>query len=465
MNKKISSFLDNVCIHINCKSVHKDIREELAEHINELQKENINGGYDEKTALDMAIAAMGSTDEIGINLNKQHKPQTEWLLLALTLLIAAFGGMIIYISSRFEGFHVVNFENYLITSAIGFVILIAVMFFDYTKLLKCSFHLYWGLVFVMIIGRFFCTDILNGNPSIALGGFSFTLEQLLQLFVIPIAGFLCKYKNGGWFEIIKLLGLAFLPFAVVMIYPSLANALIFTACFIILLTVAICKKHFKGKITKYLVTLYGIGTTFLCGVFVTMPEYARHRLFVFITGGDPMSDGWQISMAKNWIAVSQFFGKTSETVRGMQFESSMPNSASEYVLVNMIVNLGWIVAIALMIAVAIFIIRLFCTVKKAKISFGYYLSLAACITLSLKFVISILLNFNLFPTLGIGFPLVSYGGTDYAVTMVLIGIVLSVWRRNNLISYKNEKIPNVVSSKRMISFTDGKLVIDLNVWR
>jgi len=330
-----------------------------------------------------------------------------------------------YISSNFESFRAVKLENYLITSAIGFVILIAVMFIDYTKVLKYSFPLYWSLVFVMIIGRLFCAE-LNGRPFITLGGFSVSLEQLLQLFVIPIAGILCKYKNGSWLEIIKLLGFAFVPFVVVMIYPSIANALIFTACFIILITIAICKKHFNGKTTKYLVTLYAIGIAFLCGVFVTMPEYARQKLFVYITGGDPLGDGWQISMARKWLSVSRIFGKTPEIVSGMPFEMMVPASTGEYVLVNIIANLGWFVAIALIIAVAIFMIRLFGTTKKVKSSFGYYLSLAACITLSLKFLISILLNFNLFPTLGIGFPLVSYGGTDYAVTMLLIGIVLSV---------------------------------------
>ena len=62
-------------------------------------------------------------------------------------------------------------------------------------------------------------------------------------------------------------------------------------------------------------------------------------------------------------------------------------------------------------------------------------------------------------------PFVSYGGSGYIVCMALVGIILSVWRRNNLISYKTEENATITSSKNLISFTDGKLVIDFNAWK
>ena len=96
MNKKIKSFLDDVCIHINCKTVHKGIREEFSEYINELKEENISSGCDAEKALDLAISAMGSTDEMGIKLNRQHKSQTEWSLLILTALITVIGGVVMF---------------------------------------------------------------------------------------------------------------------------------------------------------------------------------------------------------------------------------------------------------------------------------------------------------------------------------------------------------------------------------
>ena len=52
-----------------------------ATHINDLKDEYIKQGYDEEKALESAVLAMGNCDEIGIRLNKQHKPQAEWSFL------------------------------------------------------------------------------------------------------------------------------------------------------------------------------------------------------------------------------------------------------------------------------------------------------------------------------------------------------------------------------------------------
>lgn len=88
----------------------------------------------------------------------------------------------------------------------------------------------------------------------------------------------------------------------------------------------------------------------------------------------------------------------------------------------------------------------------------------ACIIISAQFLISILINFNLFPLMGINMPFVSYSGTGYVINMALIGIVLSVWRRNNLISNKDNGL-TIPSGKDIISYQDGKLIIDLKAWR
>ena len=36
---KINAFLDQICLHISCKAVHSEVRQELSEHIDELNRE------------------------------------------------------------------------------------------------------------------------------------------------------------------------------------------------------------------------------------------------------------------------------------------------------------------------------------------------------------------------------------------------------------------------------------------
>jgi len=102
MNKKLSTFLNDVCTCIHCQTVHEDIRQELVCHIEDLKCEYIEQGYNDVKALDMAIIAMGDIKEIGNSLNRQHKPQTEWTLIGLTSIIAVIGAIIMYTSSKSE---------------------------------------------------------------------------------------------------------------------------------------------------------------------------------------------------------------------------------------------------------------------------------------------------------------------------------------------------------------------------
>lgn len=180
---------------------------------------------------------------------------------------------------------------------------------------------------------------------------------------------------------------------------------------------------------------------------------------------DPQGSGFVQVMADKWLSVSEIFGATKATVESYSINEILPRATTDYVLVNIIATLGWAVGIALIAAVAALIIRLLFTTRKIKDSFGFYVSLSACMVLTVKFISSILINFNLSPLMSMSMPLISYGGTDYIVNMFLIGLVLSVWRRNNLVSYKTDTNAVTTSSKSIISFTDGKLVIDFKAWK
>lgn len=128
-------------------------------------------------------------------------------------------------------------------------------------------------------------------------------------------------------------------------------------------------------------------------------------------------------------------------------------------LINVIATLGWVVGIALILLVGAFIFRMFITIRKVKNDFGFFLSLAACVALSFQFITGILANFNLFPLMSISIPFVSYSGTGYIVSMAFVGLILSVWRRNKMLS-ANEKLENS-KQKNLIYMQDGKLIVDL----
>jgi cell division protein FtsW len=461
MNKKISSFLDNVCIHINCKSVHKDIREELANHILELRDENLNQGNTEEAALDMAIVAMGDCDEIGNRLNKQHKPQTEWSLIILTAFIALIGGAVMYTSSKFNSFHAVDFERYLLFAVVGVAVMIVLYFFDYTKLKKLALPIYL-LTLAILIFTVFAGGNVNGRKIMVIGDFLVSSDYATLLFLIAFVGFMQKFKHKGGIAIVYLMGIGSISLLTIFMLSRLSQTLILLTGYAVLTVSAVKRNHFGGNRRIQLCSLGGVTAVgvFALAVSIISEPYRLQRIASFITRGrdDPLGSGWQQVMADNWLAVSKFFGKTTETVSGYRIDMTLPNATTDYALINVIATLGWAIGIALMILIALFILRMFMTTKRVKIDYGYYLSLASCTVLSAQFVISILMNFNLFPLMGVSLPFISYGGTGYIVNMALVGIILSVWRRNNLIAASDK--PVLKGSNKFIVFEDGKLIIN-----
>jgi cell division protein FtsW len=453
MNKKITAFLDNVCMYIRCKAVHKDIRDELTHHIEDLKAEYLRQGQDDEKALDMAITAMGDCEEIGSRLNKQHKPKTEWSLIGLGSMIVVIGGIIMFASSKFETAQTVSFERYLLFALIGIGVMIGFYFFDYTRLKKLALPMYL-IAFSLLIFTLFSSTEVQGRKFLALGGVLISSDYLTILFLIAFSGFMAKRRGKGGIAIVELLVLAFVSVIPIIMLPYLSQAVVLLIGYAVLIIAAVIKNYFDGNRKKQLLYLSGMGVMviFLAVYDILSNPYRFDRITAFLS-----SSGFIYDRVDKWLAASNWFGKTPATVSGYGLGSGMPEVTTGYVLVNVIATLGWMVGIALVLIISLFIIRMFMTTKKIKNDYGFYLSLAASTALSVQFIINILSNFNLSPILGMNMPFVSYGGKGYVVNMAFVGIILSVWRRNDLVG-STTKIP-VSNSRRFIKFEDGKLII------
>lgn len=452
---KINHFLDQVCLHISCRAVHNDIRQELAGHISERKDAYMSEGLSEDEALEKAICAMGDADDIGMQLDKQHRTQMEWSILTLTLLIAILGAAAMFFISRASG--QIHFSGFLFSSAIGTAVLFAVTMFDFTKLYNLCRPIYIAINLILFLGLFGLK--VNGVPRVHFAGFGFMPPELLHVAIVPLSVWLSRAER--WGDYVRLLFLAALPMALTALYPSTINIFIFAVMLLISVVVAIIKndalKNKKQTIIiccLFLILAAGIG-------FFLMPNYLRAKLLAFVDfNADPLGAGYLPMTVQKWLAASKPLGAADYEIYGAAIDGALPNAASEYVLVNIITKFGWIAGIGFVSVVLVFLVRLFITANKVKNRFGFFLSFSACLILALKFTLSILMNFNLFPYAGLSVPLLSYGGTDYVLTMALIGLVLSVWRRNNILPAEKEKDLLRKEKKNALSFEDGKLTID-----
>ncbi len=77
--KKWENYIDEVLGFVKFKYDHKTIRQELAEHMEDLKEELMAEGLDEDIAEEMTVVYMGEAQEIGEALNQEHSPLLGWI--------------------------------------------------------------------------------------------------------------------------------------------------------------------------------------------------------------------------------------------------------------------------------------------------------------------------------------------------------------------------------------------------
>ena len=464
MSKMTESFINDICSFIKYKAAHKEIREELSLHIEELKESYIEKGASEEEAERKAIANMGKAEDIGEKLNKQHKPQTEWSLIFLTAVISIFGILVMYVSSNFEN-HPISFGRHILHIVLGFATLIGVYFLDYIKLKKHPVILLSLGIFLMIICGFFGTQYNGVRSWIRIGNIAISINSIVGiLFVVAFCGFLEKFQNEGFIGIFKMIIIGISSMFLFVLQPSMSMVFILLVAYAIVLLRAISLNHFGGNKKIQMVSLLSFGgiSAILSLLFVIIQSPNRiQRLLMFLDNGasDPLGGGWIYAMGHKLLNAANLIGKASPLSEG-NIDWVMPSITTDFALINIIYNFGWLVGIALLITIAVFILRMFTTSNKVKNSFGFYIALISCVMLTLQFLISTFMNLGLCPYLDVSLPFISYGGTNYITNMIYVGLILSVWRKNNILprTYRN-----VNRKEKMITFADNKLIIDFGV--
>lgn len=416
MRDKTAAYLDEVCSHIRERSVHNAVRDELLGHIEELAESYAAGGLPPAEAEDAAVLAMGSAEDTGLRLNKLHRPKTEWSLIFLTAALAALG-LVINRSAT-------TVPQRLVVVGLGAAALLVPMFLDYTRLKKLSLPLYIGLGAVL----FLCSPVLGLNiPTVGKVQLQISITFLSQLFFPLFAGAALSLRtDGGAKDALKLTGLIFWVLAAL----AAGGRLSYITASVIAFTVILACMAGKGFFAKKRLALIPAGgMALVCSLLLLDGgTYITNRLRVFVSGGRwrPTAEGYLAYNLNGVLRSSHLVGSADSEALGVV------KNFSELTLASIVGSLGYLAGLAIVATVAALLIRLFLASSKTKGAYGGALGLCCCAILLAKFAVGIFTNFSLLPFMGVTFPLLGQGGTDYVLTMLLIGLVLSVYRRKDL---------------------------------
>lgn len=423
-NDRVNNYINEVCGLVKNKRVHENIKEELLNHIDEIVEDQVSRGKPEEEAIEQAILQMGASDVVGKGLNKVHKAAPDWTLLLMTIGFILFGIFTLGIMERnnlmADGYQVNYMLKTAIFAGIGSIITVIILKVDYRNLKKYSKYIYLGTIAGMIFAIFFSSRIHGAIGWITIGPISFNAFHIaIFTLVLSLSGIFEEWDWSNKKSIIQGALLAFGPCILFIQSYSMAHIAIYIIAVITLVIIS----GVKLRYILYPAGLLGI----LSVVYFFKEPYRLERVTSFIKPmEDPEGAGWIYNQLNNIRNSATLFGKDPSLVI-----SKLPEANTDFILTYIIYSFGWIVGFILISMVLTFIIRIGTIGLKTKDRYGRLIVTGLSALFTTQFLMNILMNFTLMPTLSINMPFISYGGSSLIINMVSIAIILNVFKWRN----------------------------------
>ncbi|MGM0903953.1 MAG: FtsW/RodA/SpoVE family cell cycle protein [Bacillota bacterium] len=413
-------FMAEVLHQIKSKEAKNFIQKELTYHIRKSKSELLTEGLSDEAAEEKAVMQMGSPSELGQQFNKLHRPKTDWMLLGL-FIIALGMGLLPILSVKGETYSYSLVANQTVFILVGTATALVMMYFDLRKLKKWKW-LFLSMGLSMLLALLLIPNItVNGTYYIRILGLNISSITALPFLFLFWASYLSNQKPKPWVIIPLYLITAFLfvsltALPVAMIYSFLMLVLFWGSAF--------------SRKTIYITTciVAGMSVIFSTLLWFVSKSYQKERIFGFLNPeADPNASGYIYIKINELMAGGGWFGNE----KAPQYA---PEMSTDFAFANVTYYYGWLVASGLVLVLVLLASRMLFMTKKIKEPFGKQLVTGAIALFSIQFIYHLGMSLGLLPFISISLPFISYGLTPAVLNSFIIGVVLSVYRRKDLIS-------------------------------
>lgn len=437
-------YLSAVEEQIRCRQVKSMVREELEAHMEDQKEAYMHEGKTEEEAELLAVREMGDPIVTGQELDKVHRPKTDWVLPLLAIGISIVG--IIIQCLIFPHMDNVTIQetyarNTVIYNLLGIAVMCVIFFMDYRVIGKYTWQIYGIYVIALTVGMRIA-ESLSHYQMLLLGNVGWML-------LVPIfAGFVYRFREEKWKGIVKSLAVLVLNWLLLVIVIGTYSASYFFVAMLsclIMIGAAILKGMYHGnkknQIAAYVLTVVGIPSALLCdilwneGEILGLATYQIERIrAIFHMAEYANMYSYTAMIAKEQIAQASWFGGD-----GTGLMDKLGSVHSEYVITGVFAFWGIGAAVALLLVIALFLIRAFHLSVLQKNKLGFLLGIATSSMLIVKSVYYIATNFGVLPGSSIDMPFLSYGMCNTIMNYAYLGLILSVYRYTNVYGEMRKK--------------------------
>jgi len=382
---KINEYVTSVSQQIRWKKARARVSQEITNHIVDGRDSYMAQGLDEQTATDKAITDTGDSMDIGLQLDRIHRPKPQWTMFAW---VAAFALMGLFISIViFDNPHVTSsmVTQRIMITAVGVVIMMATYFADFTILGKYPREICLGVGSLMAI-------IHGMNPlttHFVVLNMGFQLETFALVLPVVFAPIIYISRDKKYLGFLACLLTYGLLCVVTLISDQLSGFIHFMIIGTALMLIATAKNWFGiNKLTGVVMVIIPHIIFFASMIFIFWNRSLPARMVGIIDPhSDPMGAGFATLQVRELLSNAVFLG---EGVMPEFFPQAW--LYSDYVLLTIIYRFGWLAFVMVMGALMLFIGTTTVRCMQQKSGLGFFVSIAVVLTLSAQIFMYVIFN-------------------------------------------------------------------------
>lgn len=436
----MEEYLKVLLEQIRCKKVHPYIREEIQGHMELQMEENRKKGMSQKEAEAAAIRDMGDPVEVGISLDKVHRPQMDLKAIGIVASMSVIGIFLHQLLVRQMGEQAIGSDLFAGYTLLGFGLMLLVYRMDYTMIARYAKAL--AIAFLLLCTLFHAGDVrINGWRAYN------AMFSVMTLYVPLYAAVLYKYRGQGYRAVGKALLWMLLPVLLAYRLPCLSLAVILAGTMMIVLTTAILLGWYQVPKKRVVAALWGsmLGAPLIfLGValkYELLEAYQAARIQTFFDSSSP--DNYMTNVLRENLTEIQLVGEN-----GRNLAENLRNFNNDYIFSYVLSTYGALAGLIICLVLVLLLVRVF------MVSFGQKNQLGRCMgcgcgaVLLVNFFINIGENLGVLPLSQTYLPFLSPGGSNILVCYMLLGIVLSIHRYRNI--YPKHVNAKLITVKFMI---------------
>lgn len=304
---------------------------------------------------------------------------------------------------------------------IGFILFFSSFFINY-RLIFEKYFLYLIVAFslIILIGVLLTPGEIKSWYTVA--GFYLQPSEFSKLgFFLLLTIFLSYFQK----DLINPLYLIFslvtlLPFIfLILLQPDWGMVFLYFLIWLLVVISFLSKKEiFFGSLVLILI--------FAFLWFFVLKDYQKERILVFLNSDiDPLRSGYNLRQIKLTLGTSSFFGK-GVGLGEIGRLGYLPSSHTDFILAFLIEERGLFIFLAYSFLIFLLIQEIFKAQRFHKNPLiKNFLFITAYYFLA-KYLITTLVNFGIFPIIGLAVPFLSYGGSHLLFDLWLLGIILNL---------------------------------------